>query len=139
MSATNLLSKSEKAAQAIVANNITGNAKMYQKYRSILGRKAKIDQDIADAIAAKEHKVSYQCQYTDDTKVLFCTPQYGNSKSILEELKEMYPAPFKVKARETSCDWTKRHGEYYYSLKWLITIKWDLKKLKKAKKEVAAV
>lgn len=104
----------------------------YKEYRKALTDKTYIDKLIVDAMANKKRKVVIlQSKYHPFPDLLFEIPRYGQEKSLMDALRELYPTPFKVSGKSDSNfvgenDKGLRQYKHYY----IIKIKWTKKMIK---------
>lgn len=99
----------------------------YYNFRTFLLNRTYTDNKIASAISCDEceaYLFTIFSARTENMRSVFEKAQYGHKKSIVQELKEMYPKPFKIAGYLTK----NRDGpaDECYEIK----IKWKRKRAK---------
>lgn len=102
--------------------------KLYYKYRNEILDKNKIDNNISQAIANRKSDTwVFKEKLINNINIakLIEIPYGKYEKSILDELRDLYPSPIKCYGKIKALDWTKQHGTYYYAEYYIIKIKWN--------------
>lgn len=101
--------------------------KTYNEIKTALMDKDKIDYYITDAINNNKNKlvIFKMIQDTINLSDLIEIPRYKNEKSLLDQLREIYPLPyFKVCGKLRGDMYKDTQSQYYYEYSYQVIIKW---------------
>ncbi len=101
--------------------------KLYLEYRTRILDKSKIDHWITQAMARGETNIwVFKEDFIEDINIanLIETQQYDHDKSIIEELRELYPSPIKCYGKTAVSDYYKQNDTVYYTECYAIKIVW---------------